>query len=379
MAAAAGFLRWCNSHQQLADGMTKTSARLKLAMELKRRMHSLLYDPQGVASKKVKKEDKQDEQDMLDKAAKEYENQKRIQDGIYTLNDLDEDQLEECKLCLLPGCGLKAEDGKKYCSKRHYHAHQHKKKQKEKNSEDAEIPEGLVWGMTLASQVLPAEGYLINSIVDYIPSEFIMAVKFHQIFGFVLALVFGLIFAYHIGKRFGRQTTVSTEVEGSAHEIQELLNRIESLEGICRIQKEEFEEALNEKSDRIRERDHKIRELGMDLDEITYKLEEMIENRDEQKRSYERELETAENAMVVWRDTAATSAHEANAAQLERDHYRRRARTLQNWPCYYTRHGDRWHLYQDCQALNQSEPMCKDMLCRFCGQRLMAETGNLAV
>eukprot|EP00435_Cladocopium_sp_Y103_P062179 s979_g23.t1 len=289
-------------------------------MELKRRMHSLLYDPQGVASKKVKKEDKQDEQDMLDKAAKEYENQKRIQDGIYTLDDLDEDQLEECKLCLLPGCGLKAEDGKKYCSKRHYHAHQHKKKQKEKNSEDAEIPEGLI-------------------------------------LGFVLALVFGLIFAYHIGKRFGRQTAIPTEVEGSAHEIQELLNKIESLEGICRIQKEEFEEALNEKSDRIRERDHKIREMGMDLDELIYKLEATSESYDEQKRSYERELETAEAAMVVWRDTAATNAHETNAAQLERDHYRRRARTLQNWPCYYTRHGDRWHLYQDCQALNQSEPM----------------------
>ena len=72
MAALAGMLRWCNSHQQLADGMTKTSARLKLAVELKRRMHSLLYDPQGVASKKVKKEEKQEEQDMLDRAAKEF-------------------------------------------------------------------------------------------------------------------------------------------------------------------------------------------------------------------------------------------------------------------------------------------------------------------
>ena len=93
MAALAGMLRWCNSHQQLADGMTKTSARLKLAVELKRRMHSLLYDPQGVASKKVKKEEKQEEQDMLDRAAKEFEYQKKIQDGIYTVKDMDEAQL----------------------------------------------------------------------------------------------------------------------------------------------------------------------------------------------------------------------------------------------------------------------------------------------
>ena len=74
MAAAGGMLKWCNSHQQLADGMTKASARQKLAMELKRRMHCLFYDPQGVASKKVKKEDKQDEQDALDHAAQEFEN-----------------------------------------------------------------------------------------------------------------------------------------------------------------------------------------------------------------------------------------------------------------------------------------------------------------
>ena len=56
-------------------------------------MHSLLYDPQGVASKKVKKEEKQEEQDMLDRAAKEFEYQKKIQDGIYTVKDMDEAQL----------------------------------------------------------------------------------------------------------------------------------------------------------------------------------------------------------------------------------------------------------------------------------------------
>jgi hypothetical protein len=31
MAAASSVLKWCNSHHQLADGMTKTSAHIKLA------------------------------------------------------------------------------------------------------------------------------------------------------------------------------------------------------------------------------------------------------------------------------------------------------------------------------------------------------------
>jgi hypothetical protein len=184
--------------------MTKTSARQKLAMELKRRMHNLLYDPQGVASKKVKKEEKQEEQDTLDRAAQEFENRKKIEEGIYTVRDMDEEELEECRLCLLPGCGLKAEDGKKYCSKRHYHAHQHKLKQK-KNSEDTDLAEGVVWGLTFASQVLPSEGYKITAIMEYIPSEFYLAIKLDQVIGFVFMLTLGMIFAYHMGKRAGHR------------------------------------------------------------------------------------------------------------------------------------------------------------------------------
>ena len=111
-------------------------------MELKRRMHNLLYDPQGVASKKgSRKRRNKKKQDTLDRAAQEFENRKKIEEGIYTVRDMDEEELEECRLCLLPGCGLKAEDGKKYCSKRHYHAHQHKLKQK-KDTEDKGLAEG---------------------------------------------------------------------------------------------------------------------------------------------------------------------------------------------------------------------------------------------
>ena len=47
MTAAGGVLKWCNSQQQLPDGVIKVSARQKLAMELRRRMHCLRYDLEG--------------------------------------------------------------------------------------------------------------------------------------------------------------------------------------------------------------------------------------------------------------------------------------------------------------------------------------------
>lgn len=47
-----------NSHQQLADGVAKVSARQ--------------YDFEGTASKKVKQNVRQDEQDSLDRAAQEF-------------------------------------------------------------------------------------------------------------------------------------------------------------------------------------------------------------------------------------------------------------------------------------------------------------------
>ena len=44
--------RWVNSDQQLADGMTKASMRLKLAEYLRKGYHSLEYDPDFVSAKK---------------------------------------------------------------------------------------------------------------------------------------------------------------------------------------------------------------------------------------------------------------------------------------------------------------------------------------
>ena len=124
MQAAGGVLRWCSSHQQLADGITKASVRTKLAYKLQRGVHCLRYDPEYTASKKVKSEDKDLEQDALNKAAEEYEVQRRVNKGIYTIADMETEEKEECKICQLRGCSLHVKEGRRYCSKRHYHAAQ---------------------------------------------------------------------------------------------------------------------------------------------------------------------------------------------------------------------------------------------------------------
>ena len=63
-------------------------------------------------------------------------------------------------------------------------------------------------------------------------------------------------------------------------------------------------------------------------------------------------------------------AQDRNRAQLERDHYRRRAQTRINWPCWFTKHGHEWHTHRECQPLAQSEPQVADMMCRFCAQAM---------
>ena len=116
MQAACGVMRWCNSHQQLADGVTKAAARAKLAMELRRGVHCLRYDPEYVASKKVKQEDKDKEQEVLDNAAKEIYKRHKIQETIFKTEHMDTEDKEETGICLLDGCGLPTENGKRYCT-----------------------------------------------------------------------------------------------------------------------------------------------------------------------------------------------------------------------------------------------------------------------
>eukprot|EP00435_Cladocopium_sp_Y103_P013878 s2359_g3.t1 len=192
MEALGGDLRWCNSHQQLADGTTKTSARQQFAATLQRRMHCLKYDPEGTASKKVKQSVRKEEEDSLDLAAKEFERKKMIQDKIYKLEDLDAEEKEEIKVCVLPGCGLPAEDGKRYCSKRHYHADQHKKK----NPPTAESAAGIIWTLTMASQAETAEAFV---------SDVVVVIKLGHILTFILVSVLILVFVYNLGIRVGRR------------------------------------------------------------------------------------------------------------------------------------------------------------------------------
>lgn len=89
MQALGGVFWWCNLHQQLADGTTKTSARQQLAATLQKRMRCLRHDPEGTALKNVRQEVRQEEQDTLDQAAKEFERTKMIQDGIYKLEEME--------------------------------------------------------------------------------------------------------------------------------------------------------------------------------------------------------------------------------------------------------------------------------------------------
>ena len=46
---------------------------------------------------------------------------------------------------------------------------------------------------------------MITEIMEYIPSEFFLAIKLDQVIGFVFMPILGMIFAYHMGKRAGRQ------------------------------------------------------------------------------------------------------------------------------------------------------------------------------
>ena len=92
-----GQFRWVNSLQQLADGLTKPSAKDALAHTLARGVHALKYDPNFVAAKKVSAEAKEKEYLEYEKAAEE------LFDGQVFYVDKSELK-EKQQLCMLPGC-----------------------------------------------------------------------------------------------------------------------------------------------------------------------------------------------------------------------------------------------------------------------------------
>ena len=52
--ALGGKFRWTNTLQQLADGLTKVSARQQFAETILRGVHAIKFDPNFVAGKKLR-------------------------------------------------------------------------------------------------------------------------------------------------------------------------------------------------------------------------------------------------------------------------------------------------------------------------------------
>ena len=120
MEAMAGYWRWVNSAQQLADGLTKPSARDNFVIQLKRGVHQLKYDPSYTAAKKVTKDDKEKELAEHEEAAKKLFGQEIL---------FEEEEMKKPCQCRLPGCenDVAILHGKKtkYCSRHHYYKHLH--------------------------------------------------------------------------------------------------------------------------------------------------------------------------------------------------------------------------------------------------------------
>ena len=118
MEAMAGYCKWVNSAQQLADGLTKPAARDNFVTQLKRQVHQLKFDPTYIAAKKVTKSDRE-------KEIAEHEEAARYLFGHEALFGDEEDKPPG--RCQLPGCekGVAILNGKetKYCCRRHYYKH----------------------------------------------------------------------------------------------------------------------------------------------------------------------------------------------------------------------------------------------------------------
>ena len=110
LQAMGGKLKWLNSSQQLADGLTKVQARDQMNYLLMRGIHRLTFDPNYTAAKKVKKEDKEMEKEEMEAASKEiYEGQ---------IFEVSEDADNKENKCALAGCFREVDNKEakhKYC------------------------------------------------------------------------------------------------------------------------------------------------------------------------------------------------------------------------------------------------------------------------
>ena len=122
LQAMGGKLKWLNSSQQLADGLTKVQGRDQMNYLLMKGIHRLTFDPNYTAAKKVKKEDKEMEKEEMEAASKEiYEGQ---------IFEVSEDADNKENKCALAGCFREVDNKEakhKYCSRRHFYLDFHRK------------------------------------------------------------------------------------------------------------------------------------------------------------------------------------------------------------------------------------------------------------
>ena len=114
-----------------------------------------------------------------------------VKDGIDKIEEMESEEKMECHVCLLDGCGLPVEEGKRFCSKRHYHAAKHKQS-KASSTKSA----GVIWCMTLANEIVP---------VAALEFGFVIFLSGNKIIGILFFLAIALVFAYTLGKRAGRR------------------------------------------------------------------------------------------------------------------------------------------------------------------------------
>jgi hypothetical protein len=72
--------QWVNTHQQLADGLTKVGSRQTFADQLRRGMHAFRHDPSFVAGKKLTTKQRNEHEQALDDAAAEWNEANVVQD-----------------------------------------------------------------------------------------------------------------------------------------------------------------------------------------------------------------------------------------------------------------------------------------------------------
>ena len=142
LRAMRGHWKWCNSDQQLADGLTKTSARAASLESFARGVVCLKYDEAMVAAKKVPQRVKDAENAELDKAA----NDLHYQDSLVVNS-----QVISTVRCALPGCEKCVVDpakGHRFCSRRHFY---------KSLGEDGGKVRAVIAATVLACQAQPAD------------------------------------------------------------------------------------------------------------------------------------------------------------------------------------------------------------------------------